>query len=288
MPDPNSLSYRRFRRTNSSFNARSSLLVFPLFLLLFFGCATTSETPEQQIDRLLEVTDMRREIQQLPAFIQEEIAGAPDSLIALRQARLAQILLDAYRPVQVLTALKTYLATSHQKDHATALLSSLSVPLANRIRTSEQAADQEKGDESRDAFALKMEQSPPSEARMKLVTSYAQTTGRLDLATEMVVSVMRTYYTVTSTIAEKDSLDTDVLEIMMATMETDINQGLNELFLLNTLYAFRDISDDDIKAYTELWETPEGQWFVETSGTGLRRALAISGRQALDRAKAER
>lgn len=252
MPNPNSPSIRRFPgfvgfmnrlyRNNSTLKIRSSLLVFSVILVPFLGCKAAPETPEQQVDRLLDVTGMRREIHQLPDFIQEEVSGAPDSLMAARQARLAQLLLDTYQPEQILTAVRTSLTADYQKEHANALLRSMSLPLAVRIRTSEQAADEEKGDEVKDAFALKMEQGPPPEARTTLVTSYAQATGKLDIAIEMIVSVMLTYYTVTSTNAEKDSVDADVLEVMMATMETDINQGVSEMFIANELFAFRDPS----------------------------------------------
>ena len=257
---------------------------------LSLGAAGFAETPvpdadqDRLIEQVLVLSGAKQQIEQAAAFLERDGRSArqqhhsqlpPEDL-----QRVGEIFNDAFRPGVFYAAVKTVFKERYDQQQMAAMAAWLQTPLAVRITAMKVAAGTPVGLQEMQAFAQHWSTAPPPpEARVALLR-------RLDTAsesTDSMVRMMRAMMQSTAGVIEQAGVAVAPAGSVEQGLQAIEQQRplLEQRFLVQFLFKYRNASDEDLTTYIEFLESPTGKWFTHVGEEALTAAGTRSTTQVM-------
>ncbi|HXZ26131.1 MAG TPA: hypothetical protein VEI24_07925 [Nitrospiria bacterium] len=272
--------------------ARRSVVAACLLTLL--GCTSLhltaparggAGTPAEEIDDLLTLSGLSKQIELIPSTIQSKFAqhqqNLPHTLRPQNSHRLLTILTEAYNPSDFRQSIVDYFAAHYNRDRVQAELRILRSPLNQKLmRLDEQASTPDALEEIK-AIARKLESEPPAPERMALIRTFDRVSGSTDLGVDLYVSTSMTVISTFNAASPKGNRLTQAqLDDLSDQLRKEVRDPIDRLTTATLLYMFRATPDAEIRQCIVLYENDTAEWFNQIVKDALIGAMVTATEKA--------
>lgn len=228
--------------------------------------------PEALIDQALEATGMNRSVDQIQQQMGAgmDASGAGGGLKPEMRALLRKTMLESFPADSLRQRLRERFKAGFNADHLRALLADISSPAAQRMMALEgKAVEGARDEQSIALFTQQLRETPLPEPRRAMLRRLEAAVGASRQATEITLVTARA-------IMQGAGKPAGDLEGEMAKMRASLESQMREALLVNLAYVFRDANDEDLAAYTAIYESPHGQWFMDNVYQAMREDFQVN------------
>ncbi len=213
------------------------------------------------IDQVMAESGMEEAIEQLPAMVAMGFDQQPAPPIGRREhERFREALLQAFEPVRVRRIVVDYLNAEYEPERFTALLAMMKTPLAKKMMALEMAANTPQAQQEMMQMGnVIMGQASPE--RLDLVRKLDEAVNATEMAVDMQMMMTRaTVSNLNRIVPVAQKMTATQIDQMLAQMRAQMLYPARQYTHLNMVYAYRSVSDDELRAYLELHQTDLGRW----------------------------
>ena len=221
----------------------------------------TKDERSARVDEALRLSDLKGHL----LAIRSRLLGYLDATRTSDQTRqwAAGGLTTVYAPDVYVKLMKRALLDDYRDEAMTRVLSWYRSPAGRKITRLENAAQVTGQGPARRKYLAGLEERQPSDYRLVLIWSVDEA-SRTSAAT---ASALRASINGWSLGIEQLGEGQEVREIEAAirTYRAELRDDVADDVLRELMYAYRDASDGDLRAYAEFLESGAGRWFIGTA-----------------------
>jgi len=242
-------------------------LALAIVLLTTLPVAAGPPADEWMIDELMELSGLTQQIPRLPqaymTVLDQVFVGmdrqrhlVPNSL----QQHIRRSFVHALTPERLEPEIRSRLVQGLPQDTTLATLTWLHSELGEKITAAELNAGSTERSIELSTFVLQLQLERPSPERLQLVRRVEDVTQGSELATEawetIVVAVTRV---VEAELARKDPQRREKLQEHLASVRASVKGMFQQGRLIEVLFTYRTLTDEELKRYVDFLETPTGR-----------------------------
>jgi hypothetical protein len=228
-----------------------------------------SEATSAAVDELLEVSALRAHLDAIAGGIRAQLQTG--GLGARDRALVERIAARHFDAEMLYARLRVEVGRNVETGRLDAALAWYRSPLGRRITRHEVAA-----------IAGGRAGAPvPSEARIELVQRLDERGGASETALDVAMALARSLARAAEPLRPAHlRLTPDQLEDRLARARTEALAPIRITCLGNMLFAYRELSDDELAEYVRFVESPAGQWYAATLNQALVDAASVAAELA--------
>jgi hypothetical protein len=242
------------------------------------GAQEAAADPDAAVRELLELSGQRKLLEQLVAQSQEHIEQARKELKPEEYKRFQAAVKQAFQLEPMYQKVFEHHRSVYDAKRATALLEWLRGPLGRKIIEAELKALSSKDEKARQKFLQQLQARPLPATREALIERVQEASRAKELARRTVTVMVRSTVTAAnaSLPADKRATSSQVDEAIFRTLAS-IDPTLRQAVRLSMLYTYRDLTDDDLRAYIKFLDSELGRWYVQTGIDANMKAIELAG-----------
>jgi hypothetical protein len=242
------------------------------------------KTGPTKVDDLLELSSARAQLAGLLRAIAGELRPAPGTMRANDQAATERILARALRHETVYGLMRDAFLPHVDRANLETAAAWLRSPLGRKIVVHEIASSEPGATQKIADYGAGLKTSPPAAHRMELVQRLDWTTAGTETSADLVAAVARGMTMAVSDAGPAEQrLRPGQIEDRVAQLRARANGNLRAAHTASTLYAYRDLTDDELTAYVMFSASDAGRWYH----TAIRKAMVSALGRTIERAAAE-
>lgn len=237
--------------------------------------------PKTLIDEALEVSGARKQLLQIPAAVEAQVAERRAEMKPADYTALTQIIAESYRAETLYQGVRETFKSRFDEPRLLAARQAFSSPLFRKISDLEAQAGTPEATPRIREFVGEFRRQPPSQDRVALVRRVDEATGATDVNLDALIATVRGIALALDPLLPPEKrLKAGQLEQLLAQMRTNLRPSLNNEVLLTLLYAYRTVPDEDLRQYLEFLESDTGRWFNQVFREGLLTTMAAAAENA--------
>lgn len=261
--------------------AVKSIISICLLALSVSAAASPTINKDEQINAILDKTGFNKLLQHIPSFSQSVLKQSSGALEPEMGSALSAAFSQAFATDVVQRDINRVINAHYNQSHATAYLKHLNSPLSQKMAKLESATNNPANREDFKAFAAALTNKPTPQSRSSLIEQLDKITRTTDFSIDMQTAFFKAIFVAIEPVMETDMrLGDGELEKMVNEVRTSLEESLRNNTRLSFLYAFRNVSDAELKQYIEICESDEYRWAIQLLGNAMISAI----NQAADRA----
>jgi len=214
---------------------------------------------------------LRGVVAQMKSGMEQQRGKASDELVL----KLVEAAEEAFRPELLQDAIARDVARRLQVEDMKAALAWLGTDLGRRITLAEEAASNT-DDEAIARYMQRLKETKPTAARVSLINEVIEATYAEDLAVRsMQAMALGVALGMDSTLPRERRLGMARIEkeVNAALPKEKVKQELRATMAATSLYAYRELPDDDLRRYVEFLRSPGGKRYSDEMTQALMDAL---------------
>lgn len=260
--------------------------------LLFLLCLQTvhATNKQEQINKILEQTGFDKLLEHIPSFAQGTLKQSSGALEPEMSSALSAAFNQAFTTAAVQRDVINVINAHYDESQATAYLKQLQSPLAVKMAELERNTNTPTGQQEIKALAAKLQENPAPKSRSNLIQQLDKANRTTDFSVDMQTAFFKAIFVAIDPVMDADMrLGDGELDNMVTEVRESLEENLRPNTRLSYMYAFRDISDDELKSYIDLCESTEYRWAIQLLGNAMISALnKAADRAAMAMIKASR
>jgi hypothetical protein len=268
--------------------SRSLLLQVALSFVLLTALPVSADPPadEAMISELMELSGLTEQIPHLPqaymTFVDQLFVGlerqrhpVPKRL----QLQIRQSFITALKPERLDQDIRRRLVGSLSQDTTIATLAWLRSDLGKKITVLEVSTGSSERSLELATFVLQLQLEGPSPERLQLVRRVEEVVQGSELATESLETVaLAVSAAVEAALAKDHQQGEEKIKTQLDSVRSNLNGMFQQARLLQVLFTYRTLTDEELNRYVEFLEAPTGREMTKVVNGALQGA-AISAIQ---------
>jgi hypothetical protein len=249
-----------------------------LLLVLCAWCGVAAaQAPSDELTRQVIVAiNLDAAIQGFPDSIksaaQQQRLTAPDVAAVDRVTKLMVGAVDAKRVTDSMAAVLKSEASAAELQ---TLLAWAKTPLGSAILAAERANQGPQRRDNESHFVAGLSANPPPAERIRLVQAVEAEASLTEQAARLAEEIMRTTVRMISAIRPGSAPSQEETDAMLAKFHASVMPMLRQQVMLDTLFDYRELSDEQLSQYVEFLRSDLGKRYmklsVDSAAAGLRR-----------------
>jgi hypothetical protein len=239
--------------------------------------------PDGQVDDVLTLSGLRRQLQRVPEGIQADLreqraaAARPEAV-----DRMAEVFTRTFTAEALDARVRSVFVARFDPVQAEAYLVWLRGPLSRRLNQVEAEAESPAGQAELARYAQTLQKVPPPPDRAALMRRLADVSGAVDVSVEVVIGMARASAKVLDAMRPPERrLKAGQLEAQIRTARPKIYDQMRVNVVIGLLFTYRELSNEDVETYTRFYETAPARWFVATTRRGVMDVIAALTEEAM-------
>jgi hypothetical protein len=232
-------------------------------------------TPDAEVKEILELSGQKKLLEQLAAQSQGQTAQTRKGLSAKEQKRLQATMKQAFKIEALYQTVFEHYRAKYDAKRATALLEWLRSPLGRKIISHEVKALATKSPKARENYLKQLKAKPLPATREALIERVREASRSLELTRRAVRAMARSTMdaSTASLPADKRASAERALDQLLSSMDEKIRDAVHA----SMLYTYRELPDEDLRAYIQFLESDAGKWHVQTGMDADIKAIEQAG-----------
>lgn len=244
-----------------------------------------------RVDELLELSGARAQLVGLARGIAKELRPAPGLMSANDQASIDRVLAKSLRHEALYGLVRDAFIPQIDRTNLEATAAWLRSPLGRRITVLEVTASDPSSEQKIADYAARLEANQPPHHRLQLIGHLDWVMGSIDSSADLYATLSRGVAKAFSAAGPPERrLRPGQIEEQVAEIRARIRGPLSAIHIAAQLYAYRDLTDDELAAYVVFASSDAGRWYnaamhkalvsavgriVEQTATELVRAVPV-------------
>jgi len=233
------------------------------------------------LDKVLELSNIKKQIESMPARIGEEYAQYKERIPANMYEPGSKIMTESFSAQDIYFSVVEYFKANYRRDYLFEIKEFMGSPLCEKISGLEQKASGSKALEEMKDFAKSLGETPPAKERSELIKKLDEAVGATSMQIETVITMYKGInLAIDPVVTEDKRLTPGELELVTSQMRQELKNMLKNVISISFLYAYQSLSDDELKQYVNFWSSDAGKWFNETSSKAFMTAMDKASKKA--------
>lgn len=251
--------------------------------LLFMFCLQTAHATnkQEQINQILQETGFDKLLKHIPDLAQRVLKQSSGALEPQMNSALSAAFNQAFATTSVQRDVINIINAHYDESLASAYLNQSQSPLAVKMAKLERNTNTPLGQKELNTFKANLQENPAPKSRNNLIQQLDKANRTTDFRVDMQTAFFKAVFVAIAPVMEADMrLGDGELDKMVTEVRDSLEESLRPNTHLFYMYAFRDVSDEELKNYINLCESKEHRWAIQLLGNAMISAL----NQAADRA----
>ncbi|MEK7307940.1 MAG: hypothetical protein AAB089_02610 [Nitrospirota bacterium] len=217
------------------------------------------------VEEILELSGFRKQIENFPSVVQAQLAESKNKLKPEKPEVfeiVSKTISESYKSETMYQVVSDNLIANFDMNYYTVLLNWLHSPLSKKMSQLEEQASTPQALQEMKEFAAKLQYAPPSKERVALVQALDEAVDGTNLTIEMItLANLQMFKAIEMVIPEAQRTKEDNWEEKFkSTLRAQLEQPMKQNIRVSFLYIYRSVSDEELKAYIDFWDSDEGRW----------------------------
>lgn len=267
-------------------SVRSTLILSLIMILISVSSHETyaQDAKTEMAETILEKSGLEMQISQIPDIIAAQYDHELEELRLREASGIRDILLSEFSRDNLYRDMSEYLIENLEEDKGSELIDFFDSDLVSRMTDLEIEASDPEAMNDIQSYLKKVENDPDSRERISLMVEFDNsldgTSFTVELLSQLYVDMIRT---LTPALDEQNTLTPEDLEQYRSDMYDDIYVPYRQVTVGFYLYAYRDVSNDDILKYKSFYDSPTGYWYNRLVKSMVKDAIANARERASGR-----
>jgi Domain of unknown function (DUF4124) len=237
-----------------------------------------------RVDDLLELSGVRAQLVGLVRGLAKELRPAPGIMSDKDQASIDRVLSKSLRHEAVYGLLREAFIPQIDRTNLEATAAWLRSPLGRRITVLEVTSSDPSYEQKIADYAVELKANRPSDRRVELIWRLDWVIGSSDNAADLYVTLSRAVAKAVSEAGPPERrLRPGQIEEQVAEIRARVRGPLSAMHHTATLYAYRDLTDDELTAYVVFSASEAGRWY----NVAMHKAMASAVGRTVEQTAAE-
>jgi len=259
------------------------------FVALLFACSTAASAQDDQARRdvaeLVELSGLSTIIQSVPRNMADSISNGDfidiSDLSKDDIDTLKDILISSFDTKLLEEDIDKQLLEKYDPTRATTVLTKFRAPLSRRFTDLEKQANSPAAAKDFEQFVTNLALHAPDPGRVELLKELDQVSHSTDIAILIQIAIAKTLVQSVSVFdSNRRPLSPSQMNDLVLALKDQLSTSVRNHILIWSLYAYRSLTDKDIKAYIDMYQNDDMQWFIRISSTALVKAMGHSAENA--------
>lgn len=231
-------------------------------------------------DKVLDMSGVKKQLAQIEAHAVNGYAQHKDRLPPGLYEKGETIISKAYSPDKLYQSARQYFFDNFNRERLSATKDFYESSLAQKITDLEvRASSPEALNELRE-FGNNLSSNPPSAARMDLLKKLDEVSGATALQLDTTIMTFQDMAKAIDPIlpVEKRLKEGELLRLAQ-TMREQLTPVLDSAVSVYFLYAYKTLSDEELKQYIDFLLSDDGRWFVRITNEAFKFAMVSAGKE---------
>jgi len=247
-------------------------------IVCLFAMANIAMANEAVVDDVLRLSGFNQAFDQLPKIMDQQLNEMPPMLSAEEQKSLKAAMQSSFQPEQLNSVIRQVFIDNYQAEPMLALQQKLDTPLARKMVEAEAELNTLAGYQALEAFAQQLKANPPTLQRARLVKKLTTQMQVDKTALNMMVGMMRGMFVGINTFAPMGmTLPPAQIDNMITMTKAQYLPQLQSQIRAGLLFAYRDVDQQQLEAYSTMLEAPEFAWFAGVQEKAMTAAFTQAG-----------
>lgn len=262
-------------RSIARIGAHATAALFAVVLLAGAAPAAAADARDALIDEVIELSGLGEQFEQIPLHIQAGIEQRPEQGDRQFAQRLGHILIGGFSAPRMRAAAAESLRRDYDETKFRAWIDMLQTPLVRRMAEMERQGTTAQAQEELKAYAPTLAAQAPDPQRLELLRRLADATGSAEIivTTQLGIAeaLMRSSM---AALPENQRPGEAQFQGLLAKMYEQARAAAHSFLLLQYHYIYRSATDDELRDYVGLYESPVGRWSTLVLMRAVKAALA--------------
>jgi hypothetical protein len=259
-----------------------------IFLTVLIGPIVLAQGSKQDMaETILEKSGLEMQIRQIPDIIVAQYDHEVDDLQLRDATRIRSILIEEFRSEKIYRDMINYLLENFDEDRARELIAFFNSELVTLMTDRELLASDPDAALEMQNYLNGMESDPSARERINLMVEFDHsldgTSFTVELLSQLYVDMIRA---LEPALTSEQILTVEQLEQYRADMYDNIYVPYRQVTVGFYLYAYRDVSTDDILRYKSFYDSPTGFWYNQLAKSMVRDAISNARSRAAGKVEA--
>ncbi|BDC98872.1 hypothetical protein [Persicobacter psychrovividus] len=236
--------------------------LFILFALLAIGFNTFAGTPEKVIEQYITLSGLSAAISQIDELRDAKIAEKKDSFNSPQEfQQFSTTMTNTLNGEKMLENIKKYLGQQSDKKTLKSYIKFHETPLIQKVMEEELKANDPAQQQDMIAYFQAFESDPPSQERIQQLIKLDETARLSENMTSILKNMMTSILSgVNAQLPAEDRLsEAEISSNLKAMFPANFEQKIKEQVIMMSLYSYRNITDQEMNQYIDLWASPLAQ-----------------------------
>src|SRR5262249_54152399 len=232
----------------------------------------------ENVDELVDRSGLERHLGLLGSRLQRQFE-AQRSVTPDARAALSRVAMNAYRLDVLLSPIREQLALRRDNSKMDEMLMWYRSPLGARLVKLEFAAAVAQTGREIAQYAERLKDTPPTHERVASLLRLDAAVGNPELAVDLAMVIHEsTARAIDPVLPAGRRMKSGQLQQELAQARARLVAPTRDVVLVTMLFTYRAVSDEDLRTYVRVMESPAGRWFCER----IKKALLRSNAAAAD------
>lgn len=243
--------------------------------------AVDASEKQAELRVLLDHSGLTQVIEQVPLFIQsgmsDSLQGHESGISSDDVAAISRILQQSFASDLILRDTLRHMEVHYDQRRVAGVRKHLTSPLGEKMTRLEISSSAPAALDAMLEYAKKLQDSPPDDARVAVMTELDQASHTTELTVAMQLEIFRTVVRVMGAYAAEQGdaqFIEDMLEQTIEAMSGKIWEEAQAMTLISFLYTYREASDAELRTYIDMHQDTDMQWYLALSSSALINALS--------------
>ncbi|MCC6758866.1 MAG: DUF2059 domain-containing protein [Candidatus Omnitrophica bacterium] len=246
-----------------------------LFLvMLLCGQASLVSAQGHNVDELIVKSGIQRQVEQLPDVMKAQFEDSfrqDRTMSAADRYNLRTAASESFDPAEMLKTVKERMAGTFTDQDISEILTWLNSPLGMRITELEEKASSASAYREMVEFAQNMTEPQPQ--RLALVQRLDAVAELTNYATQIKIDMALAMTQAMACVSGCDNFSRDEMVGKLESVRSQIQEGSRQEVLVNSLYSYQSLADEELEEYVRFYETTAGQKYMKVVKPALSQSI---------------
>lgn len=214
--------------------------------------------------------------------LHEQFSQNPFGMSPTQNQQMLQQFMKSFATDSLLTDAREAFQQNYSQEYADSINSWLSRASFQKVLEAEKQFYTIQGVRNRVVNRYELEQDPPSESRVQLISTLAQNKSAVETEVESQVIIFRSLITAFSDLSTSQSFSNQQIEGILGNFQSQASQQIHQEVNNQLLLMYHGVEDDSLEEYLQFYDTGAGNWLRETTATSKHAAYQAAGDRFLN------
>ena len=242
------------------------LKLFTCIVVVLFSFNAFAQSLHRTADEVLEQAGIKDQVDQLDDMIESKVVEKKSTFAKPEQfEKFKDIMTSGFNSKNAMKYMVEYLEKYSNEDSLKMVLTLYKDPFMQEFnKVEKEAASPSKQREMSDFFQ-RMNATPPAQNRVQQLVSLNLEMKTSEFMAKMMQNVVVSVIKGANNAQPRDKQvsDEEIKGKMASALHGDLGQQLTNELIAYSLFTYKDVSDEKMDRYLELWKSPTGKYCID-------------------------